>query len=478
MELADKVENVISRDRLACEGDRIVVAVSGGPDSMALLHVLFLLAPKFRFELMACHINHGFRPEESEREAEVVAAFAGRLGIPCEIGRFDLPAYIAETGLNAQVAAREKRYAYLHETAERYGANKIALAHHADDQAETVMMRVLRGTGPSGLSGMAVRRTEKKVELIRPFLRIYKSEIERHCDVSGIPVCRDSSNVSRKYFRNVVRLDVLPYLQTYNEKLPESLNRLAEMMRAEDDWMEAETKARFDELVALERKEGRVECSLVANRFAALPVALQRRLIKLILNYVFSENDLADYERIETIREAIVREGGRSLTLDLHERLKLVREYDTVSFVRQRLSDPVRYAYEITGPATVISVPEAGMELACELVGTAAIGLTPARRRTGRSEAFFDGDQVLFPLTVRGRQPGDRMEPLGLKGTKKVKDMFIDEKIPPSARDQFPLVLDAAGRVLWIPGLRRSAHAVVADTTTRVLVMNVRHVER
>lgn len=479
MELLNKVENVLRSECLAREGDRIVVAVSGGPDSMALLHVLFLLAERWRFELSVAHVNHGFRVAESEAEAETVAAYAAELGLPCDIGRFDLPAYVSQTGLNAQAAAREKRYAFLHETAERRGAGTIALAHHADDQAETVLMRILRGTGPSGLAGMAPVRTEKKVELIRPLIRIYKSEIERHCAVHHIPTCRDSSNAQRKYFRNAVRLDVLPFLREYNGKLPEALNRLADLMRAEDDWMENEAKASFAKLVTVRQAEGESECSLGASRFAELHVALQRRLIKLILNYVFSEADLSDHVRIETIREAIVGERRRSIALDLHERLWLVREYDNVAFVRER---PIaeRFEYAITGPDQTLRLPEAGIELECSLVADADVS-EPAfsRRKNGeRSEAYFDFDLLRFPLIVRSRKPGDRMEPFGLKGTKKVKDMFIDEKVTPAARQRIPLVLDAAERILWIPEMRRSAHAPVSGQTARILVLKARPLER
>ncbi|TMV44291.1 tRNA lysidine(34) synthetase TilS [Paenibacillus mesophilus] len=477
MELLKKVESAIRNEQLAEAGDRIVVAVSGGPDSMALLHVLFLLSRDFRFQLIVSHVNHGFRVEESEREAETVAAYAAELGVPCEIGRFDLPAYVAETGMNSQAAAREKRYAFLFETAKRHGAGKIALAHNADDQAETMLMRIMRGTGPSGLTGIPLRRTEKNLELIRPLLRIYKSEIERHCAEYGIPVCRDSSNEQRKYFRNVVRLDVLPYLRGYNDKLPESLNRLADMMQAEDDWMDAEARKKFTEFVTVEQAEGQVECSLGANRFAGLHVALQRRLIKLILNYVFSEADLSDYARIETVRSVIVREQGESLSLDLHDRLKLLREYDRVRFV-QAAPVPRPYEYLMEGPHHSLRLPEAGMELEMALIGGSETTDPSWRGRGGRDEARFDYELLHFPLSVRSRQPGDRMEPLGLKGTKKVKDMFIDEKMPPETRDRVPLVLDASGRILWIPGVRRSTHATVSETTSRVLVMKVRPIER
>lgn len=474
MELLRQVDYAIRSDNLVQAGDRIVVAVSGGPDSMALLHVLFMLAEERELELIAAHFNHGFRKEESEREADMVAAFAKRLGLPCEVGVCDMPVYIAETGMNAQAAAREKRYSFLFETAASYGAGKIAMAHHADDQAETVLMRLLRGTGPSGLAGIPMRRTEKNLELIRPLLRIYKSELECHCAAYELPVCYDSSNEQRKYFRNRVRLDVMPFLRRYNDKLPESLNRLADTMRAEDEWMDAETHSRFAELVSVERSGQRIGCTLETHGFIKLPLALQRRLIKLILNYVFSEADLSDFARIETVRSAISRERGESFTIDLHERLKLVRVYDTVRFVPS-LPEFEPYVYVITAPDQVLLLPEAGLALECRLAQAEQTETLAAQAGggIGTGEAFFDVDRVTFPLSVRSRQPGDRMEPLGLKGTKKVKDMFIDAKIPPDVRRTVPHVLDATGRILWIPGVRRSAHAPVTEQTARVLVMKV-----
>ena len=179
-------------------GDAVVVAVSGGPDSVTLLHILFLLSGRYGWRLVAAHVNHRFRGAESDREAAFVADFAAKLGLPCRIATIDVPAFIEETALNAQTAARIKRYAFLHEVAAEFGAARIALAHHADDQAETLVMRILRGTGPTGLAGMPERRWEKKVELIRPLLRIYKSELLHYLAEHDLPYCLDSSNDERK----------------------------------------------------------------------------------------------------------------------------------------------------------------------------------------------------------------------------------------------------------------------------------------
>lgn len=476
MGLLSKVEQTVRDENLIQPGDTVVAAVSGGPDSMALLHLLTEMAERIGFRVTVAHVNHGFRPKESEAEARTVADYAAVLGVPCDIGVLDLPLYIAQTGKNPQAAAREKRYGFLHEIAERRQAAKIALAHHADDQAETVLMRLLRGAGPSGLTGMALRRTEKKVELIRPLLRIYKSEIERHCEVSGIPVCRDSSNEQRKYARNAIRLDAMPMLRHYNDKLPEALNRLADTMRDEDEWMAQQTRRAFEEIATVSAGARGTECRLGAQVFAGLPVALQRRLIKLILEYVFAEDDGFDYARIEAARAIMTRQAKGTAALDMHGRVKLVREYDDIAFFQLPASQ-LSYTYALRQPGESVALPEIGVELVSEVVRKPEMyGVYggAATESAQQSEACFDCEHVRFPLEIRSRLPGDRMEVLGLKGTKKVKDMFVDGKVPAAARDRVPIVLDASGRILWIPGVRRSAYALVDEPTKDVLVLRVR----
>ncbi|WP_108995001.1 tRNA lysidine(34) synthetase TilS, partial [Paenibacillus agaridevorans] len=204
------VEKEAAERGLWQDGDTIIVAVSGGPDSMALLHMLHMLAVPKRLRTIAAHVNHGFRGEESAAELELVKRYAEKLGVPCETTTLALTTYIEENALNLQAAAREKRYAFLHEVAKRYGASRVALAHHGDDQAETVLMRVIRGAGLSGLSGIPAKRSENNVELIRPLLRMNKSDLLAYCEEGDIPYSTDSSNLERHYFRNTVRLDILP----------------------------------------------------------------------------------------------------------------------------------------------------------------------------------------------------------------------------------------------------------------------------
>ncbi|UKS26241.1 tRNA lysidine(34) synthetase TilS [Paenibacillus sp. HWE-109] len=465
-DLVARVEQRIKEQKLVAPGDVVVVAVSGGPDSVALLHVLFVLGEKYSWQLVVAHVNHQFRGEESDAEAAFVNELAASKGLPCEVGVINVPAYIEETALNGQAAAREKRYEFLHLVADKYGANRIALAHHADDQAETVMMRILRGTGPSGLTGMPERRLEKKVELIRPFLRIYKADIVNYCAQHEMLYCMDSSNELRKYFRNQIRLDVLPMLKPYNEQLPESLNRLTELMQAEDDYLARETERVFQRITVT----GQASYRLERGDFTELHLALQRRLIKLILNCLCLGMDRLEFGRIERIRELIVQDQVSNQVLQVDEELYIVREYEAIHF-QTIVPSPKSYAYEIGFETSGLSLPEVEANLYCSWMSVQSNNNVDLI--SSATDVYLDLDQIQLPLVVRNRRSGDRLEPHGLNGSKKVKDMFIDAKMPLSRRDVIPLLVDASGQILWIAGFRRSKHALIGPDTERVLHMKL-----
>ncbi|MEV5030794.1 tRNA lysidine(34) synthetase TilS [Paenibacillus sp. LPE1-1-1.1] len=463
MNLRNELGKAAVERRLWSAGDCIVVAVSGGPDSMALLHMLSVLSKENRLTIIAAHVNHGFRVEESAHELMVVRAYAEQLRVICETVTLDMPAYIEETRMNGQAASREKRYAFLHEVAARYGASKIALAHHADDQAETVLMRLIRGTGLTGLAGMLSKRREKNVELIRPLLRMNKSDLLRYCEDYHIPYCTDSSNKERHYFRNIIRLDILPYLSKHNPQLSQSLQRLAEVAGAEDEWMEKQTEALFAQLVTLSPNE----CAISCNDLHGLHVALQRRLIKLILSYLSKETEKISFEQIETMRLAASAHAPATWRIDAGAGIRCAREYDRMRWISEtQLASSERgaYMYEVGMGTTGLVVEPCGWTF--EIVRTSAL---EGRKPMSRYEAIFDASELSYPLVVRNRRPGDRIQVLGLNGSKKVQDMFVDEKIAPLKRELYPLLFDAAGRLLWIPGIRRSSHALTETHTKDVL---------
>ncbi|UQZ34248.1 tRNA lysidine(34) synthetase TilS [Paenibacillus sp. PK3_47] len=470
-EIVESVLESAAEHKLFGPYDTIVVAVSGGPDSVALLRILHEISlTRTPLNLICAHVNHGFRAESRE-EAEFVRSLAGELGIPFELAEYDIPALAKNSGLGPEGTAREKRYQFLIETAKRYGARSVALAHHADDQAETVLMRLLRGSGPSGLAGMRWKRTEKNVELIRPFLRINKTALVTLCQTGGFFYVEDATNLQTIYKRNAVRLEVLPMLEQHNPKVKQSLLQLAEIAGAEDDFMEASAAKCFDELVSV----GQSKYTFNRAAFAAVPSALQRRLIKLILNYLSADSSSLDFSKIEAVRRGTLQNDPTVWSLDLGGGLVCVRQYDTVLFSSKPQQRKLSYTYRMSLPNSRLKLKEIGKVMTMTVLEKESFVVQG--EDIGKMSAWFDGDELILPLTIRSRLPGDTIRVMGLNGSKKVKDIYIDDKIPSSERSAIPLVCDGLGNIVWIPGVRRSMHAAVGRHTASVLLLSLEEME-
>ncbi|GJM82392.1 hypothetical protein HMSSN139_48880 [Paenibacillus sp. HMSSN-139] len=252
----------------------------------------------------------------------------------------------------------------------------------------------------------------------------------------------------------------------YNGQLPESLNRLAELAAAEDDYLQLETSKAYADVVRTE--EGIPSFS--ASLFATLHVALQRRLIKLILNYLPLSTEDRDFVKIEAIRQGTIQDRPTTWSLDLGGGVKCVREYDMIRMIPPAVESRIpHYTYLVEQFPAEVPIEGTGQSLRMMRLGAGREGVLA--KAEGNNEAIFDADEMVYPLTVRSRLPGDAMKVLGLNGSKKVKDIFIDAKIPPSLRSRIPIVTDATGRILWIPGVRRSAVAAVNPRTTSVVHM-------
>jgi tRNA(Ile)-lysidine synthase len=498
MDLASEVRRTLRDGHPVGPGETLVCAVSGGPDSMALLHVLARLSGEFGYSLVAAHVHHGFRMAESDAEAETVEKFSAGLGVPFRMIRVDAPGYAREAGMNAQAAARELRYRFLRETAASCGGKAIALAHHLDDQAETVLMNLMTGASLTGLAGMAPVSAADGFVYVRPLLRVRKQAILDYAAEWNIPWHTDGSNGSRAYLRNRIRLDVMPLLLKEQPRFPEALGRLAEIAREEDRFLDGLAQNRLDALAGT--GEGRI--SLDRTAFLAEPTALQRRLIKLILNYLAGDPRFSDYRTIESIRTAIEHGSPPSLSMDLGCGIRFVRRYDRLAWERGAADDPRTpagpYDYRFDPADGELAIPGVGVLRAwfSDKDNRAAdrpdaanrFRFAPdARFPAGGGDcgeapqpgspadladplnAAFDADALALPLTVRSRREGDRLQPFGLTGSKKVKDILIGLKIDPEWRDRVPVVADANGELLWLAGLRRSRHAPLVGETKRIL---------
>ncbi|HET7657142.1 MAG TPA: tRNA lysidine(34) synthetase TilS [Bacillales bacterium] len=457
------VDRFIKRHHLLAKGSVIVVGVSGGPDSMALLDYLLSVKSKWELTLIAASADHGLRGEESATDVEFVENFCRERKIAFRRAHLDVQGYRIKHGVSVQVAARECRYHFFKQVMEEYQADCLALAHHGDDQIETMLMRQVRGSFGESLGGIPVRRSFACGEIIRPFLAIDKQEIENYCIERGLEVRRDPSNEKNQYTRNRFRHEVLPFLKSENPNVHQHFQQQSEFMNDDNQYLHDLAEARLDEVLVAKNS---CEAALSVKAFLTVPMALQRRMIHLILNYLYKQipPDLSA-QHIEDVLHLLSSEqpSGR---LDFPCRLQVVRSYERLIFTYvNKEQERVAYRCKVEVPGEV-RIPGGLMiaEFANEF-----------RNDPDDDDAFVcDADLVRLPLTIRTRRPGDRLPLKGMKGSKKVKAIFIDQKIGRDQREVWPVVEDADGRILWLPGLKHSGAAEPSAETEKLLVLHFR----
>ncbi len=448
-----RLELAASRRCLLARGQKILVAVSGGADSMALLHALHLVAPSHRWRLAVAHFNHRLRGRASNADEALVRRTAAALGLPFFAGAADVKTIAARSKISLEMAARKLRHEFLARTAAQHHFPVIALAHHGDDQVELFFLRLLRGTGGEGIAGMKLRSpspADPAVTLVRPLLDFNKTELLGFVREHKIAFRNDATNASHDFLRNRIRHELLPLLRkNYQPGLDKTVLRLMEIVGAEADFVSA---------AAEKFSAGR------ARGFASQPPAIQRKVLQRQLAAI---GFLPDFERIEQLRLApgkkvsacagltVARDAAgkvhchetsapafnsAGLTLDLSGR------QGRAEFAGRKL----RWRLE---PAQPFRRPPAG----------------PAAHRAPLQE-LFDADQVGGRIILRHWQPGDRFQPIGLKSPAKLQDLFVNAKIPAARRRQLVLAATAAGTIFWVEGLRISDPFKLTPRTRRQLV--------
>jgi tRNA(Ile)-lysidine synthase len=432
-------------------------------DSMVLLHLLHVLRPEFQLSLIVAHVNHGLRPEESEREKELVQKESERLGLPFEYGQFNVKDFGRAAGLSLQEAGRRIRCHFFKAVLSKHHARKIALGHHADDQVETVLIRLLRGSGLKGLKGLLPVR-EKKV--IRPLFEIWKREIESFAREAGIPSLSDSSNFRRNYLRNRIRLDLIPLIEAgYQSNFKEVLIRTSAALREEDDYLEEQSEKAYQEIVS----EGDA-CSFRFSEFESLHKAMRWRVLQRILKGIYSgDTELEEGQWLAAlpVHKKLDR-PPTSFLYELPQGVYLEKRYDRVSFRRGKEERVAPFEIELMVPGPTL-IEEIGRKVTAEQTTGRGKGKDPGGFP---NVAFFDYEKLRFPLKMRNFRPGDRFEPLGVKGTQKVKEFFIDHKIPRFERPRVPLLISGEA-VAWVVGYRIDERVRVTDETRRIFKVEV-----
>jgi tRNA(Ile)-lysidine synthase len=455
-----KIRETIRKYSMLDPGDRVVVAVSGGPDSVCLLSVLHALAKDLDLKLHVAHLDHMFRGKESADEALFVEGLAKKFNIAATIEKIDVPFFCRERGLSAQAGAREVRYGFLANVAETVGAARIATGHTAADQAETFLMRLVRGAGVSGLSSIPPKRGN----IIRPLIGATREEVLGYLQSVGLEYATDPSNARPAYTRNRIRSDVLPVLGGFNPRIVETLAAEAALLRDENEAIEAYLtqmmKGMFDQgegIVAIKRVE-----------FNALPLAFRRRMLRLAAGLIGEDSPALSRVQVDEALGFIAgAQTGRALRLP--QGLRVEREYERFTLSKARDTERFSHALAVLGTTSIL-------ELGIDIERTLSEG-EPAREtddKNYRWQALFDYDKIGPLLTLRNRRTGDRFCPAGMGGrSKKLQDYLVDEKVSRSERDAIPL-LCSGGDILWVVGFRTDERFLPQTDTKRVLVVRVK----
>ncbi|MDP3880014.1 MAG: tRNA lysidine(34) synthetase TilS [Dehalococcoidales bacterium] len=460
--LAQRVMNYIQKHRLLSDEPHLVVAVSGGPDSVCLLHILSVLQEQLKVKLHVAHLDHQLRGLESEADARYVASLARQFSIPATIDRRDVRAYQSLRRSSPEEAAREVRYDFLAEVVKSTGADGVAAGHTTDDHIETILMHLIRGTGARGLRGLQPRSRWQSptgsLTIVRPLLAVSREETVAYCHQYQLKPRLDTSNLSLSPLRNRIRHQLLPQLLDYNPGIAGALLRTARIAADDLAFMETETERLWDKVA---RRQGN---TIILDRegLLALPPALQRHLLRAGIETLLGNLNDIEARHIEEIMAALTRSAGKSLNLP--GGLVFSNDYN-------------RYLLGLD-PAELSPFPPLENEFSLNIPGVTEFpgwrvtaSLTERGNMTdkvGRFTAFFDYEKTGGKATVRQRQPGDRFHPLGMSHPKKLGEFMIDARIPASWRPRVPVVCSPE-QVLWLVGWRIDDRVKVTANTRQVL---------
>jgi tRNA(Ile)-lysidine synthase len=463
-----KVRTTIAQFRMIAPGSRMVVAVSGGPDSVALLHLLHGLRSYLRCSLVVAHLDHGLRPE-SEEEAEFVARLAEGLEIPIHAERADVRGFAGLRGISIEDAGRRLRYDFFEQVRRAVGADAIATAHHRDDSLETFFLRIFRGSSLQGLGGIPpVRNT-----IIRPLIALSRKEILEFLAEHALPYRTDETNLQSDTDRNFVRNRLLPLVAERFPGFTAPLKRTIELIERETLFLDTEASRLSESVVST--RDDRIWLNLGALLRTA--EVLRRRIVLQTLFRISGPDVRWGRVHVEAVLK-IATGRNPSATVDLPGGLVVRREYASLIFepghwgkcgkrpAGKVLPEARKPAFRtvVRGPGTV-EIAEAGIALVFRLVPATQ---TISHCRTDASTALFDADRLGFPFVLRPPIPGDRFRPWGLEGTRKLKKVLGDAKVPLHQRRTLPLLVKDE-EIIWIPAVRRGAAAPVTPNTTRIL---------
>ena len=458
--MINKVKAFVIENNLIQNGDRVLVALSGGPDSVCLINILYELKKTFNIEIAAAHVNHMLRGEEAFKDEEYARDLCAALDIKFFSKRIDINEISKQRSISHELAGREERYKFFHLISKENGYNKIAVAHNANDQAETILMNIMRGTGIEGLCGI---RNKRDGGIIRPILCLSREEIEYYCDLNNLNPRIDKSNLENVYNRNKVRLDILPYMKNnFNKDIIETINRMANLLQIDNDFIEKECNNYYKKYCT------RNEKSLLISKSAfSIEKAILTRIIKKALIEFTGKHTNFEMKHIYEIMELANNSTNKKINIphgvvaeniygDIYLRFKenKNKEFKEIILYKDEL-DCNSIDFENYGITFVIIDNKKNIEFSNNVL-----------------IKFFDYDKIKEKLIIRKRVNGDKMTPLGMKGSKKIKDIFIDLKVPIQKRDEAP-VLCFDNEIAWLVGYKVSENFKITKDTKRIIKITV-----
>lgn len=463
--MIERVLDTIKEYNMISQNDKIIVAVSGGPDSICLLHILYKLKEIFNITLYAAHLNHCLRGDEADKDEEYVKEFCNKLGIECFTKKIDINKLSKERGISSESAGREARYEFFDELLKKLEAQKIALAHNANDQAETVLMRIMRGTGMEGLVGIKPVRSNI---FIRPLINIKRENIEKYCKENNLNPRIDKTNLESIYTRNKIRLELIPYLQkNFNKDIINVLNRLADTIIIDNDYLDKISKEKYN--TYCENKAGKV---IIYKGAFSEEKAILNRIIRKAINNL--KGNLYDIEKIHIKNLIELQKCNTGKKINLPNGIIAFNNYGDIDLTLgekfRNKPDNDEYILYIDRENIIESF---NLKVSLRLINKDE----KINFKENSFVKYFDFDSAPKNIYLRTRRNGDKFTPLGMKGSKKLKDLFIDLKVPKGERDTIPIIV-FDDEIVWIVGYRISEKYKINKNTKKILEIKITEGEK
>ena len=458
----EKVLSTINKYELIKKGDKIVVGLSGGPDSVCLLHILSRMKDEWDLEIYAAHLNHQIRGIEAQKDAFYISKLCEEMGITFFIKSINVPEYCEKNGVSIEEGARQLRYEMFSEIKDKTKANKIAIGHNLNDQAETILMRIMRGTGLQGLKGIDYIRDGV---IIRPILDIERKDIEEYCKHYKLNPRIDQSNLESIYTRNKIRLDLIPYMKdNFNSNVIESIVRMGNSLRSDNDYLENEALIKFKDISKINSDSVELKINSYTNLHSAIKVRVLRNSIKQILG----DTNFIDQRHIDDIIE-LEDESKIDKVINLPRGIFVYRKKDSIIITNKEIViEELEFCYNIPSNG-FIKIREIGV-----VIETQVMSIDKYKRsKSDKSCKWFDFNKIEGGIVARNRRTGDKIKLSG--GSKKIKDLFIDIKIPKEDRSKVPIIADSQG-ILSVGNIRNSENYKIDSQTKEVLKVSFKKI--